>query len=148
MTHDVAVELVPTTRSRRRSSRSKGAAGQTFRLSIEQGFLEQLTEDELRAVVAHELGHVWIYTHHPYLQTEQLANQIAMRVVLARQPRQGLQQGVGGRRERRLAAALPGRATAAVTADLGVAPSPRTSRAIRTWPGSSTTCLIFSRLNV
>ena len=32
-------------------------------------------------MVAHELGHVWIYTHHPYLQTEQLANQIAMRVV-------------------------------------------------------------------
>jgi hypothetical protein len=24
---------------------------------------------------------VWIYTHHPYLQTEQLANRIAMRVV-------------------------------------------------------------------
>jgi Zn-dependent peptidase ImmA (M78 family) len=31
--------------------------------------------------VAHELGHVWIFTHHPYLQTEQLANQIAMRLV-------------------------------------------------------------------
>ena len=36
---------------------------------------------ELRAVVAHELGHVWIFTHHPYLQTERLANSIAMRVV-------------------------------------------------------------------
>jgi hypothetical protein len=53
----------------------------TYRLSIEQGFLEQLTQDELKAVIAHELGHVWIYTHHPYLQTEQLANQIAMKVV-------------------------------------------------------------------
>jgi hypothetical protein len=52
-----------------------------FRLSIERAFLEKLTADELRAVVAHELGHVWIYTHHPYLQTEQLANAIAMRVV-------------------------------------------------------------------
>jgi hypothetical protein len=31
--------------------------------------------------VAHELGHVWVFTHHPYLQTERLANQIAMRVV-------------------------------------------------------------------
>ena len=29
----------------------------------------------------HELGHVWIFTHHPYLQTEQLANRIAMRLV-------------------------------------------------------------------
>jgi hypothetical protein len=52
-----------------------------FRLSIERAFLEKLTADELRAVIAHELGHVWIYTHHPYLQTEQLANAIAMRVV-------------------------------------------------------------------
>jgi len=24
---------------------------------------------------------VWIFTHHPYLQTEELANQIAMRAV-------------------------------------------------------------------
>jgi hypothetical protein len=31
--------------------------------------------------VAHELGHVWIFTHHPYLQTERLANSIAMRGV-------------------------------------------------------------------
>ena len=31
--------------------------------------------------MAHELGHVWVFTHHPYLQTEKLANQIAMRVV-------------------------------------------------------------------
>ena len=35
----------------------------------------------MSAVVAHELGHVWIYTHHPYLQTEELANEVAMRVV-------------------------------------------------------------------
>jgi len=27
------------------------------------------------------LGHVWIFTHHPYLQTELLANQVALRVV-------------------------------------------------------------------
>jgi hypothetical protein len=32
-------------------------------------------------VVAHELGHVWIFTHHPYLQTERLADTVAMRVV-------------------------------------------------------------------
>jgi len=52
-----------------------------FVLAVERGFLEDLTEDDLRAMVAHELGHVWIFTHHPYLQTEQLANQIAMRIV-------------------------------------------------------------------
>jgi len=40
-----------------------------------------LTDDDIKAVVAHELGHVWIFTHHPYLQTEQLANEIAMRLV-------------------------------------------------------------------
>ena len=51
-----------------------------FKFSIERAFLAQLSEDELKAVVAHELGHVWIYTHHPYLQTEQLANKIALRV--------------------------------------------------------------------
>ena len=58
-----------------------------FLLAFEGTFLNQLDEEELRAVVAHELGHVWIFTHHPYLQTEQLANQIAMRLV----PRESLE---------------------------------------------------------
>ena len=53
----------------------------SFRMSMEAGFVTELTDEELDAVIAHELGHVWIFTHHPYLQTEQLANQIAMRVV-------------------------------------------------------------------
>lgn len=53
----------------------------TFRLSIEDQFLTRLNTDEIDAAVAHELGHVWVFTHHPYLQTERLANQIAMRVV-------------------------------------------------------------------
>jgi hypothetical protein len=53
----------------------------TFLLSFEETFLELLTEADVRAVVAHELGHVWIFTHHPFLQTEQLANEIAMRIV-------------------------------------------------------------------
>lgn len=52
-----------------------------FRLSVDESFLRELSADELSATVAHELGHVWIFTHHPYLQTEQLANQIAMRLV-------------------------------------------------------------------
>lgn len=48
-----------------------------FILSVEFGFLIALDDDELRAAIAHELGHVWIFTHHPFLQTEKLANAIA-----------------------------------------------------------------------
>jgi hypothetical protein len=51
-----------------------------FRLSMEVGFLLKLDDDELRAALAHELGHVWIFTHHPYLQTERLANSIGQRL--------------------------------------------------------------------
>jgi hypothetical protein len=52
-----------------------------FKLLVEAAFLDALTESELEAAIAHELGHVWIFTHHPFLQTEQLANEIAMRIV-------------------------------------------------------------------
>ena len=52
-----------------------------FTISIDRDFVASLTPDELEAAIAHELGHVWIYTHHPYLQTERLANDIALRVV-------------------------------------------------------------------
>ena len=52
-----------------------------FLLSVDASFLNTLTDDEIEAAIAHELGHVWIFTHHPYLQTEELANQIAMRAV-------------------------------------------------------------------
>ena len=78
--HPVAVDVVPVNPLKASVAPIKGAPG-TFRLSIDRGFLEHLTEDELRAVIAHELGHVWIYTHHPYLQTEQLANKVALRLV-------------------------------------------------------------------
>jgi hypothetical protein len=80
VTHPVAVELVAANPLKASVEPVKGAPG-TYRLEIERGFAEQLNEEELRAVVAHELGHVWIYTHHPYLQTEQLANKVALRVV-------------------------------------------------------------------
>ena len=50
-------------------------------MSFEAAFLNGLDDEELRAVIAHELGHVWIYTHHPYLQTEDLANSIAFKAV-------------------------------------------------------------------
>jgi len=52
-----------------------------FTISIDRDFVASLSPEELEAAIAHELGHVWIYTHHPYLQTERLANDIALRVV-------------------------------------------------------------------
>jgi Peptidase family M48 len=63
----------------------------TFRMEFEERFLPSLEQDELKAVIAHELGHVWIYTHHPYLQTERLANTVAMRAV----PRASLERVYG-----------------------------------------------------
>ena len=59
-----------------------------FQMSFEERFLAGLDEDDLKAIVAHELGHVWIFTHHPYLQTERLANTVAMRAV----PRESLER--------------------------------------------------------
>jgi hypothetical protein len=53
----------------------------SFIMCFDEQFLESLDQEELRAAVAHELGHVWIYSHFPYLQTEALANDIAMRLV-------------------------------------------------------------------
>src|ERR1051325_6133658 len=52
-----------------------------FELKAEDGWVDGLDDAEIRAGVAHELGHVWIFTHHPFLQTEQLANEVAMRIV-------------------------------------------------------------------
>jgi hypothetical protein len=51
-----------------------------FVISVDREFINELNDQELEAALAHELGHVWIYTHHPYLQTERLANEVAMRV--------------------------------------------------------------------
>jgi hypothetical protein len=87
--HDVTVEVVDANPLKASVAPVTGAG--TFRLSIEQRFLDQLTADELNAVLAHELGHVWIYTHFPYLQTEQLANEVALRIVT----RQSLDQVYG-----------------------------------------------------
>jgi hypothetical protein len=58
-------------------------AGRTgpFVITVDRDFIHELNAQEAEAAIAHELGHVWIYTHHPYLQTERLANDIAMRVI-------------------------------------------------------------------
>lgn len=60
----------------RAADRSQG-----FELLLESRFIDQLSADELEAVVAHELGHVWIFTHHPFLQTEEGANSVALKMV-------------------------------------------------------------------
>ncbi len=76
----VVVSVVPSNKlmmSVEAPSEEKGS----FLLSIDAAFLETLTDDEVEAAIAHELGHVWVFTHHPFLQTEELANQIAMRAV-------------------------------------------------------------------
>ena len=62
-------------------NKHEAGAPATFLLSVEEDFAGGLSDAELRAAVAHELGHVWIFTHFPYLQTEELANEIASRVI-------------------------------------------------------------------
>jgi hypothetical protein len=57
-----------------------GRAG-PFIIMIDRDFIHELNEAETAASIAHELGHVWIYTHAPYVQTERLANDVAMRVI-------------------------------------------------------------------
>jgi len=54
-----------------------------FVITADEAFIQSLNDNELQAAVAHELGHVWIHTHHPYLQTERLANDVALRVISA-----------------------------------------------------------------
>jgi hypothetical protein len=79
MGHDVQVAVVD--RNPLLVSVEPSSDRASYVLSLEQRFLETLDDTELRAVVAHELGHVWIFTHHPFLHTEPLANRIAMRLV-------------------------------------------------------------------
>ena len=79
MAHKVAVAVVP--KNPLMVSVGYPDDSTTFLLSVEEDFIGELTQDELEAAIAHELGHVWIFTHHPFLQTEVLANQIAQRLV-------------------------------------------------------------------
>jgi hypothetical protein len=78
----VRVKIVPTNPLLVSVEPVEPAGGtNTYLMSFEEPFLAGLEDDELQAIVAHELGHVWIFTHHPYLQTERLANHVAMRAV-------------------------------------------------------------------
>ena len=80
---DVLISVVSDNKrlvSVERSKKQRSA----FVLSVDEKFLSTLNDTELTAAIAHELGHVWIFTHHPYLQTELLANQIALKVVTQR----------------------------------------------------------------
>jgi hypothetical protein len=87
LTRGVVAAIVPQN-PLRVSVLSPVERGGAYRIAFEGDFLDALSAEELRAVVAHELGHVWIFTHHPYLQTEQLANKIALRVI----PRETLER--------------------------------------------------------
>ena len=75
----------------------EGGATRVFQLKVEEEFVSALSDAELAAAVAHELGHVWVFTHHPFLQTEQLANDIAMRLV-SREALEQLYERVWSRR--------------------------------------------------
>ena len=52
-----------------------------FVITVDRDFIRELNQSETEAAIAHELGHVWIYTHEPYVQTERNANDVAMRVI-------------------------------------------------------------------
>ncbi|HSR50962.1 MAG TPA: hypothetical protein VLV83_09035 [Acidobacteriota bacterium] len=60
---------------------SSEPSGDGYLISVDIGFLSTLDEGERRAMLAHEMGHIWIFTHHPFLQTEDLANRVAGRLV-------------------------------------------------------------------
>lgn len=80
ISHPIEIILVDGNR-KLVSVQPRDASREAFLLSIDQEFLFQLTDEELEAALAHEMGHVWIFTHHPFLHTELLANQLAMKLV-------------------------------------------------------------------
>jgi hypothetical protein len=76
----VEIAIVPVDVHLASVERKPGTTG-VFLISFEAAFLRTLDDCELRAAVAHELGHVWIFTHFPFLQTEALANRQALKLV-------------------------------------------------------------------
>lgn len=93
----VQVMLVPVNRLLMSVEPVESGGKRAFQLKVEEAFVTGLSDADLSAAVAHELGHVWIFTHHPFLQTEQLANDIAMRLV-SRDALQQLYERVWSRR--------------------------------------------------
>jgi hypothetical protein len=83
MSQRVRVSIVPseTKMVSVQRVRDTSAGSEMFEIHLDQAFFDGLNPEEVRAALAHELGHVWISSHHPYLQTEALANEIAMRAV-------------------------------------------------------------------
>lgn len=83
MSQDIEVSIVPAEPRMLSVQRVPGASGdsEVFLITLDSTFLEDLNQEELTAALAHELGHVWIFSHHPYLQTEALANEIAMKAI-------------------------------------------------------------------
>jgi len=83
MPQAIQVTIVPVNNRMVSVEHTAGKASEIglYTMCFDENFLASLDDDELRAAIAHELGHVWIFSHHPYLQTEALANEIAMRVV-------------------------------------------------------------------
>ncbi|RPJ56853.1 MAG: hypothetical protein EHM23_22380 [Acidobacteria bacterium] len=76
----IEIAIVPDDRRLVSVCRSKEDKG-VFLLSFDADFLSTLDREELYAAVAHEFGHIWIFTHRPYLQTEALANSKALVLV-------------------------------------------------------------------
>ena len=87
ITQNIRVSIEPGN-VRLASAESTPGENNKYRMSFNEDFLRNLNEAELGAAVAHEMGHVWIYTHFPYLQTESLANRQALKLV----PREALER--------------------------------------------------------
>ena len=83
MSQHIEVSIVPAEPRMLSVQRVPGASGdsEVFLITLDHACLEDMNQEELTAALAHELGHVWIFCHHPYLQTEALANEIAMKAI-------------------------------------------------------------------
>jgi hypothetical protein len=83
MSQHIEVSIVPVEARMLSVQRIHSVSGSSdlFLMNLDRTFLQSLTQEELTAALAHELGHVWIFSHHPFLQTEALANEIAMKAV-------------------------------------------------------------------
>src|SRR5262245_50025782 len=68
MPQTIQVTIVPVNKRMVSVEHTAGKAGETglYTMCFDENFLASLDDDELRAAIAHELGHVWIFSHHPY----------------------------------------------------------------------------------